>query len=461
MIFVLIFLAVSVILLIGNLALGILEKKRIQLAYNIAVLAILVLLSLAGLAYGIETTFLNVVSVNPFSLFFIAIFSMGMLLVNLLAYAYSDNYGDFAILSVFALAGMYMLSMSNSLITVFIGLELASLPSVFIILLSKKSVEAAVKFFIMASIAISLLSLAIVLFYGGSGSLTLTNTTHSEMLAFAAVLFIVSLGIDASVFPFNLLIPDVYEGSPAYVTGMLGGLNKKVAFAALIQILILAFIGYRSVFDLLAVFSVITMFFGNIVAIMQKNLKRMLAYSSISQAGYILIGMATAGTAGLMGSLFQIFAHAFAFIGILGVVAWLESKQMHTIDDLNGLSRKNRFAALAMSLFMLTFVGLPFTTGFVGKFLIFLGAASAGLAWLAVLGIINSVISIYYYSRPIMAAYSVENKGMGSNAIRHIKMEKPVVLAISIAIIITVVFGVYPQPLIAIAHNAATYLLGA
>ena len=455
MIFVLVFLTVSAMLLIGNLALGVLEKKSVQLAYNILFLIILAGLALAGLAYGMETTFLNVISINPFSLFFILIFSMGMLLVNLLAYSYSDNYGDFAILSVFALAGMYMLSMSNSLITIFIGLELASLPSVFIILLSKKSVEAAAKFFIMASIAISLLSLAIVLFYGGSGSLSLTNTAHSEMLVFGAVLFIVSLGIDASIFPFNLLIPDVYEGAPAYVTGMLGGLNKKLAFAALIQILVLAFIGYRSVFDLLAVFSVITMFFGNIVAIMQKNLKRMLAYSSISQAGYILIGMATASAAGLMGSLFQIFAHAFAFIGILGVVGWLENKNIHTIEDLNGLSGRNRFAALAMSLFMLAFIGLPFTTGFVGKFLIFLGAASAGMAWLAILGIINSVISVYYYSRPIMAAYTSENKGV----LKRIKMEKPVVAAISIAIIITVVFGVYPQPLIAVAHNAAVYLL--
>lgn len=455
MIFILAFFAISAILLVGNLMLRIFEKRSLQLCYNAALLAAIGILALSGLYYNLQGTFFNVISVNPFSLFLIAMFSFGMFLVNIIAYPYSDNYGDFAVLAVFALSGMYMLSLSNSLITVFIGLELASLPSVFMILLSRKSVEAATKFFIMASIAISLLSLAVVLFYGGSGGLSLTRTSRSEMLVFAAVLFIVSLGIDASIFPFNLLIPDIYEGSPAYVTGMLGGLNKKLAFAALIQVLILAFVGYKSVFDLIAIFSVVTMFFGNIVAIMQKNLKRMLAYSSISQSGYILIGIATSSTAGLMGSLFQIFAHAFAFIGVLGVVAWLESKHKHTIDDLNGLSRENRFAAFAMSLFMLAFVGLPFTAGFVGKFLIFVGAASAGMTWLAVLGIVNSVISIYYYSKPIMAAYSGEKKGH----VRAIHMEKATAIAISIAVIITIALGIYPQPLISIAHNAASYLL--
>ena len=455
MIFILAFFAISAVLLVGNLLLRIFDRKLMQFCYNAVLITIIGILALSGLYYNLQGTFFNVISVNPFSLFFIVIFTFGMLLVNIVAYSYSDNYGDFAILSIFALSGMYMLSLSNSLITIFIGLELASLPSVFMILLSRRSVEAATKFFIMASIAISLLSLAIVLFYGGSGGLSLTRTSQNEMLVFAAVLFIVSLGIDASIFPFNLLIPDVYEGSPAYVTGMLGGLNKKLAFAALIQVLILAFVGYRSVFDIVALFAVVTMFFGNIAAIMQKNLKRMLAYSSISQSGYILIGIATSSAAGLMGSLFQIFAHAFAFIGILGIVAWLESKHKHTIDDLNGLSGENRFAAFAMSLFMLAFVGLPFTTGFVGKFLIFVGAASAGMTWLAVLGIVNSVISIYYYSRPIMAAYSSEKK----RSIRHIHMEKTTMIAISIAVIITVALGVYPQPLISIAHNAASYLL--
>ena len=455
MIFILAFFAISAVLLVGNLLLRIFDRKLMQFCYNAVLITIIGILALSGLYYNLQGTFFNVISVNPFSLFFIVIFTFGMLLVNIVAYSYSDNYGDFAILSIFALSGMYMLSLSNSLITIFIGLELASLPSVFMILLSRRSGEAATKFFIMASIAISLLSLAIVLFYGGSGGLSLTRTSQNEMLVFAAVLFIVSLGIDASIFPFNLLIPDVYEGSPAYVTGMLGGLNKKLAFAALIQVLILAFVGYRSVFDIVALFAVVTMFFGNIAAIMQKNLKRMLAYSSISQSGYILIGIATSSAAGLMGSLFQIFAHAFAFIGILGIVAWLESKHKHTIDDLNGLSGENRFAAFAMSLFMLAFVGLPFTTGFVGKFLIFVGAASAGMTWLAVLGIVNSVISIYYYSRPIMAAYSSEKK----RSIRHIHMEKTTMIAISIAVIITVALGVYPQPLISIAHNAASYLL--
>lgn len=446
------FLAASALLLLGNLALRIYGGKRHQFSYNIALLAILIVITLAEMQTTPAHTLFGVLSVNPFSLFFMLVFTAGMLAVNLLAYPYSEHYGDFAVLATFALAGMYILSLSNSLLTIFIGLELSSLPAIFMILLSRRSIEAATKFFIMASIAIALLSFAIVLFYGGTGTLSFGKAPSSSLLLFAVILFIASLGIDSSIFPFNLLIPDVYEGAPAYVTSMLGGLNKKVAFVALIQVLILLFIGYRSSFEFIAILSVITMFFGNIVAMMQKNLKRMLAYSSISQGGYILIGIATSTASGLSATLFQIFSHAFAFIGILGIVAWLESKNKTRIEDLAGLSEENRFAAFSLTLFMLAFVGLPFTTGFVGKFLLFLGAVNAGLAWLAVIGIINSVISIYYYARPIMSAYA------GKNGARRISMPMAVYAATWAMLALTVVFGVYPQPIIGIAHNAAAYL---
>ncbi len=441
------------ILLLGNMIFRILGNKKQQFAFS----AILLLILIARIAIEMQTipthTISTLITINPFSLFFMLIFAVGMFLVNLLAYAYSGHYGDFALLSGFALSGMFLLSLSNSLITIFIGLELASLPAVFIILLSRRATEAATKFFVMTSLAIALLSFAIVLFYGGTGGLMMLNqTTKTELLAFAAMLFIVSLGIDSSIFPFNLLIPDVYEGSPAYVTAMLGGLNKKVAFAALIQILILCFIGYRSAFEVIAILSVVTMFYGNIVAMMQKNLKRMLAYSSISQAGYILIGLATSTQAGLAASLFQIFSHMFAFIGILGVVAWLEGRNKNRIDDLVGLNQENEFIALSMSLFMLAFVGLPLTTGFIGKFLLFTGAVGAGMTWLAVIGVINSVISIYYYSKPIMTAYTVKNDA------RHVAIARSVYAAIAIALIITIVVGIYPQPVIGMANNAAAYL---
>ncbi len=446
-----VFFAVLALLLFGNLIIKAAGKKRAQLIWNIIFLAAM------AISAGIEMQlpshdYFNVVSFNPFSLFFLIIFTLGMLLINLLAFAFSEDYGDFAMLSVFALVGMYLVSLSNSLITIFIGLELASIPAVFMLMLSKRSIESATKFFIMVSIAIAMLSFAIVLFYGGTGGVSLSETAHSQLLLFALMLFIASLSIDASVFPFNLLIPDIYEGSPGYLVSMLGGLNKKVAFAALIQVLILSFLSYKSAFMVVAILSVLTMFYGNIVAIMQKNLKRMLAYSSISQAGYIMIGIATATQTGISASLFLIFAHMFAFIGLFGVVAWLENKRRTRIEDLAGLSSENGLAAFAIALFTLSFVGMPFTTGFIGKFFVFLSAVNSGMLWLAFLGVLNSVISIFYYSKVILAAYSEKN------AARRLHMQPAVFAAVIITLAITIVFGVYPQPLLSFANSAGAYL---
>ena len=271
-------------------------------------------------------------------------------------------------------------------------------------------------------------------------------------MLFAALLFIAALGFESSIFPFNLLLPDVYQGSPAYLTSMLGGINKKMGFSALIQILILVFIAYKSAFAVIAIASVLTMFYGNIVAMMQKNIKRMLAYSSIAQAGYILIGVATGTQSGIAASLFQIFSHLFIFIGLMGIVAWLEDRNRHDIDALIGLHSENRLAAFSLALFMLSLVGLPFTSGFIGKFLIFTGAIGANLAILAVIGIINSVISVYYYARPIMAAYT------GKADPKPAKLSAPVLITITVCIVVTLLFGIFPQPLVSMVSHASSYL---
>ena len=271
-------------------------------------------------------------------------------------------------------------------------------------------------------------------------------------MLFAAALFIASLGFEASLFPFNVLIPDVYEGSPSYATAMLGGINKKVGFIVLMQVLILVFATFKSAFLAVAMLSVLTMFYGNIVAIMQRSFKRMLAYSSISQAGYMLIGIATSTSSGIAATMFQIFAHAFIFIGIFAIVAWLESRNRNEINDLIGLNQESRLMAAAATLFMLSLIGLPFTTGFVGKFLLFLSAVNANLVWLAIIGVVNSVISIYYYARPIMAMYTVKSDA------KKIRPEGAIAFVVLACLAITLLFGLYPQPMISMATNAANYL---
>lgn len=449
-----IFLAATALLIFGNILLRAKNREKLQLGFTILMLLGLMALVAYMLYSQMNSVEFDLIAVNPFSLFFMLILTAGVLLVNIVAFPYSKNHANFSLLTIFALLGMYLVASSNSLIGIFIGLELASMPPVFIILLERKTIEAAAKFFVMASVAIAIFSFASVVVYGATDSFALAHYQQSGILLFAAILFIASIGFDASIFPFNVLIPDVYQGAPAYVTSLLGGVNKKVGFAALLQVLILVFILDKTAFLIVAILSVLTMFYGNIVAIMQNNIKRMLAYSSISQAGYILIGIAVATTTGIGASLIQIFAHMFIFIGILSIVAWLELRNRVTIDEYIGLNDENRFAAFAISVFMLSLIGLPFTTGFVGKLFLFLSAINANLTWLAIIGVVNSIISIFYYVKVIMAMYTRKE---GS---RHITMNLSTVFVVVICLLITIILGMYPAPLINLANNASAYLIG-
>ncbi len=444
---------VAALLVLGNILIRMTNRNGFHFAYNTIVMIILMVLLGWMLYTGSAATMFGAISINPFSLFFMALMTFGLLLVTSIAFSYAPRFGDFSLMASFALMGIYLVASSVSLVTIFVGLELMTIPTVFIILLSRRSLEAATKLFIMGSIGIAILSFAIVVLYGGSNSISLQQAgQQTDILILAVVLFIAALGFEASVFPFNVLLPDVYEGSPAYATAMLGGINKKVGFAALIQILMLVFVSYGSAFMIIAILSALTMFYGNLVAIMQRNVKRMLAYSSISQAGYIMIGIATATAAGITAALFQIFSHMILFIGLLAIVAWLESKNRVEIEDLIGLKDENRLAAFAMALFMLSLIGLPFTTGFIGKFLLFFSAINANLLWLAIIGIINSIISIFYYIRAIMAMYTEKSGG------RPMYMSKPLAFAVFLCVAITIVFGIYPQPIISLAGNAASFL---
>lgn len=441
----------AALFIIGNIVLRIAEKEKAQLVLNL-----LVLLLLAVNIYllsGASTTALNLFAITPFSMFFALIFTVGFLLTSLLAYEYAPSYSDFALLGAFALIGMYTIATASSLLTIFLGLELTSLPTCFIVLLSKRSsIEAAAKLFIMLSIAIAAFSFASVLFYGSANTLLLKPQSQGGLLALAAMIFIASLGFEASVFPFNVLLPDVYQGSSAYATAILGGINKKVGFAALIQVLILLMISMQLPFQVIAVLSLLTMLYGNLVALVQENFKRMLAYSSISQAGYILIGIAARSADGINASLFQIFAHMFAFIGILAIVAWLERKNRNEINDLIGLYKENRLLAFGLSFLILSLIGVPLTAGFFGKFLLFLSAIHSNMLWLAVLGIVNSIISVFYYAKVLTAVYT--NK-LGA---RSVGIGLPTIVVVGACMALILIFGIYPQPLLSMTSAAAQHL---
>ncbi len=448
---------IAIALLIGgNIIIRLAGLRKLHFIYNSALLVSLS--SIIGLMIYTKYSALEFgfLSFNPFSLFIGMIVSIAMLLISFISFNYKKEFEDATLLSSFVISGMYAVIFSTNFVAIFLGIELMTLPSVFMILLEERKIEAAMKLFIMASISIAIFSFALVLFYGATGSIALNHVAiqKSTMLALALILFIVALGFEASVFPFNVWVPDVYTGASSYISAMLGGVNKKVGFAALMLALFVAFSAYVLEWRyIIAAFAVLTMFYGNLVAIKQENVKRMLAYSSISQAGYIMIGIAAASNLGATASLIQIFAHAFAFIGIFAIISWLESQNRKLVNDFIGLSRENPLAAFAISIMMLSLIGMPFTIGFIGKFLLFTSAISEKMLWLALLGIINSIISIYYYARVMAAAYTNKVEA------HKLKMDLPTAAVVLICLAIVILFGVYPSGIVSLASNAGNYLL--
>ncbi len=404
----------------------------------------------------------NAFQISGFSMLFALLFSFMLLLVNLLVYKYSKDYAEHLLMLGFVLAGAVMVPAATSMLMLFICLELIAVPTAFMMLLAgEHHIEATVKFFIMSAVAIAVFSFALALIFPYSAQMGISalsanpNIGGNALIVLALILFVAALGFGAELFPFNLWVPDVYEGAHSYVTAMLAGVNKTVAFVALLEIIFIVFAAYKATFSSIALLlSVATMFFGNLVALAQKSIKRLLAYSSISQAGYLLIGFVVASPFGIEASIFQLIAHSFMIIGAFAIVLWLESRGLRTLDDYGGLNSRNRFAAASLTLLLLSMAGIPPLMGFVGKFLLFSSAVDSGMLILAALGILNSFISVFYYARVISAMYSTTEHS-------HLKTEPFVAAVVVVTLAVILVFGIYPQPLIAVAQLASKALLGA
>jgi NADH-quinone oxidoreductase subunit N len=399
--------------------------------------------------------------IYSFSMLFASLFSSTLLLVNFLTYRYSKDYAERLLMLGLVLAGALMVPAATTLLALFVCLELVAVPTAFTMLLAgKHHVEAAAKFLIPSAVAIAMFSFALVLIFPYSAQMKVSalGANHiirgDALIVLALILFVAALGFGSELFPFDLWVPDVYEGAPSYVTAMLSGVNKTVALVALLEILFVVFAAYSATFSSIALLlSVMTMFFGNLVALTQKSVKRMLAYSSISQAGYILIGIAAASQFGIEASVFQIIAHSFMIIGAFAIVLWLESNSLRTIDDYGGLNSRNRFAAASLTLLMLSMAGLPPLMGFIGKFLLFSSAIDSGTLLLAAIGILNSFISVFYYVRVISAMYSTSEHAI-------LRMDPFVAAVVITTLIVILAFGIYPQPVIAAAQLASKALLG-
>jgi NADH-quinone oxidoreductase subunit N len=402
----------------------------------------LTLFAMLGAAAGTLATyfgqmgsgFFGLIQFDTYSLFFHWLVGLVAFLVILASDSYLERENlapaEFYALILFATAGMGVLASAQELLTAFIGLEMSSISSYVLAGYRRdavKSSESAVKYFLLGSFATAFFLYGIALVYGASGSTNLMQIASADpsnnLLRLGLTLILVGLGFKVAAAPFQVWTPDVYEGAPTPVTALFSAGPKAATFALLLRIFTTIHAATDFWFWAFWILAVVTMFVGNLGALVQTNVKRMLAYSSIAHAGYTLVAFAAVTTMKLdpetgaapayAAVLFYLLGYSLVKVGAFTIVSEIggQGERYLTLDDFAGLGTRQPFAAAAMSLFLLSLLGLPITAGFFGKFYVFKAAINSKLIWLAVLMTINSAIGVYYYLRVIVVMYMREHKG--------------------------------------------------
>ena len=400
-----------------------------------------------------------------FANFFALLIAAVSLLVVLLSRSYLERMrwhrGEFYILLLFGAVGMMLIASANDLIIVFLGIELMSVCLYVLAGLMRmrdRSNEAALKYFLLGAFATGFLLYGIALIYGSAGTTNLTLIRIRFPLLQGQTLFLIGTGLlivgfafKVAAVPFHMWAPDVYEGAPTNVTAFMSTAAKAAAFAGFLTIFIrtFEFTGGR-VNEVVAAIAALSMIFGNVIAIAQTNIKRMLAYSSVAHAGYMLTGLAGGTNEGLTAVMFYLAAYAFMNIGAFGIVSLLEGEgdRNLSIEDYAGLSTERPFLSALMALFLFALAGIPPLAGFFGKYYVFLAAVRSGMTWLAIVGVLTSLVSAYYYLRIVVLMYFKE--GIPSLPDRH---ASEAVAAVVIAAIFVVAFGVMPSWIVQIAQR--------
>jgi NADH-quinone oxidoreductase subunit N len=422
--------------------------------------------------------FHGMLTVDRFSLVFGALFLVGAGLAALLAPAFmrehNFEFGEFYPLLIFAVLGMLIMASATDLVTVFLGIETMSI-AVYVLTGSwrhaPKSAEGAMKYFMVGAFATSVLLYGIALLYGAVGSTGLAeiaraaprlSTANTPIFVLGLLMVIVALGFKVAAVPFHMWAPDAYEGAPTPVTAFMAAGVKAAGFATLIRLVSTAFARNDLAFggagwaSLLSVVAVLTMTLGNLGALRQDNVKRMLAYSSIAHAGYLLVGVVAIAVVGAEARgplVYYLVAYTFTTVGAFGVVAWIGSRndERLMIDDWAGLASRHPAAALAMTIFMLSLGGIPPTAGFFGKFYVFRAALEKpSMVWLVVIAVMNSVVSVFYYLRVVTAMYFRE-VGREAKPLRA----SSVTAALVVAALATLLLGLLPSWLVDVANAAA------
>lgn len=399
---------------------------------RLAATAFFTLLAAAVLSVAVAgdpgPAFSNLLAVDGFSTFFrILVCAAGMLVVLISSHylrEHGHDSGEYYALILFSVAGQCLMAASNELIMLFIGLECSSIASYVLagyLRDDKRNNEAALKYFLLGSFASAFFLYGVAWLWGASGTTNLSELRRllldpssgvgGTMTAAATALLLVGLAFKVSAAPFQMWAPDVYQGAPAPVAAFLSVGPKAAAFAMFLRILMTTFLPIRERWEpVLWAVALATMVIGNFAALHQSNIKRLLAYSSIAHAGYILVALTAMSDTGAAASMFYLAAYTFMNIGAFAVVTWVAGREERHVElmDFAGLSRRSPVMAAVLSIFLLSLTGVPLTAGFFGKFYIFKAALDSDLVWLAVLGLLNSAVAAYYYLRIIVMMYMHE-----------------------------------------------------
>jgi NADH-quinone oxidoreductase subunit N len=420
------------------------------------------------------TAYFDTIRTDAFSGFF-HILIAGIVLVSLLTTIDcvkpdQENLGELFALTIFGAVGAMLMTSAVELLLVFIGLEISSISTYILAAFrrkSPKSTESGIKYFLLGSFATAFFLYGVALIFGATG------TTRIELIPqlFAAsktplfgiigvAMILIGLGFKVSAAPFQVWTPDAYEGAPSPIVGLMSTAPKAAAFAVLLRILFEAFPSIHAHWEpIIWWMAVLSMFIGNLGALKQRNVKRMLAYSSIAHAGYLLVAFTALSVDGIAAASFYTVTYAAMNVGIFAIISHAGGydDRLLTTQDYRGLGYRSPFLGGAMAFFLISLIGIPFTGGFFGKFYVFTAAIHSGFVWLAILGLINSGIAAFYYLRLLASVYSRPSEGALVESVPRAGV--PLLFAVFLTASATLILGVVPGPVLNAARAAATTLI--
>jgi NADH-quinone oxidoreductase subunit N len=403
-----------------------------------------------------------------FRLIILTATGLGLLVAMNWLTAHGEQQGEYIALVLLASIGMTLMAAAVHLMMVFVAMELLSLSMYILAGFEREratSSEAALKYLLLGAFSSAFFLYGVALVYAGTGALDFAGIAQgaslTPMFLMGVALLIVGFGFKVALVPFHMWTPDVYQGAPTPITAFMSVATKAAAFSAFLRLFAGSLGGEKAAWmPALAVLAALTMTTGNLTALRQTSLKRMLAYSSIAHAGYVLVGMAAANGSGIAAVLFYLFVYAFMNIGAFAVIIALEKQGAGDVlvSQARGLGRTHPWLAAAMAVFMFGLTGIPPLAGFFGKLYLFQAAVEADLAWLAAIGVLNSALSAYYYLRVIVIMYMADEDDAPSPPL--LAQRPTLALATGIAVLFVIAIGLYPSFWLALAQWGIHAVLG-